>query len=80
MAYDVAAGGLIAAEAGAVVSNVYGNPDYLSPPNSILAANPAIHAQLLAVICETYPEIVGAEGSAIAGPDHPSSPVRSGPG
>ena len=56
MAYDVAAGGLIAAEAGAVVSNVYGNPDYLSPPNSILAANPAIHAQLLAVICETYPE------------------------
>jgi myo-inositol-1(or 4)-monophosphatase len=56
MAYDVAAGGLIAEEAGAVVTNVYGRPAYLTPPCSILAANPAIHAQLLEVIQETYPE------------------------
>jgi myo-inositol-1(or 4)-monophosphatase len=56
MAYDVAAGGLIAAEAGAVVTNAYGRPDYLSPPCSILAANPDIHAQLLSVIRDTYPE------------------------
>jgi myo-inositol-1(or 4)-monophosphatase len=55
-AFDVAAGGLIAAEAGAVVTTVYGNPDILTPPNSILAANPAIHGQLLRVIGETYPE------------------------
>ena len=55
-AFDVAAGGLIAAEAGAVVTTVYGNPDILTPPNSILAANPAIHAQLLQVIAETYPK------------------------
>lgn len=55
-AFDVAAGGLIAEEAGAVVTTVYGNPDILTPPNSILAANPAIHEQVLRVIRETYPE------------------------
>jgi myo-inositol-1(or 4)-monophosphatase len=56
MAYDVAAGGLIAEEAGALVTSVYGRPDYLTPPCSILAANPDIHDQLLSVICDTYPE------------------------
>jgi len=55
MAYDVAAGGLIAAEAGALVTGVYGERDYIAARTSILAANPAIHAQLLQVIKETYP-------------------------
>lgn len=45
--YDIAAGGLIAAEAGAKVTKVDGDPDYLTPPISILAAPPAIHAQML---------------------------------
>jgi myo-inositol-1(or 4)-monophosphatase len=46
--WDVAAGGLIAAEAGARVTDVKNRPDYLSAPQSIVAAAPAIHAQILA--------------------------------
>jgi myo-inositol-1(or 4)-monophosphatase len=48
--YDIAAGGLIAEEAGARVTNLHGSPDYLTPPISILAAPPAVHAQMLAVL------------------------------
>jgi myo-inositol-1(or 4)-monophosphatase len=49
-AWDVAAGGLIAAEAGAKVTNIHGGADYLSQPQSILAANPTIHSQMLQVL------------------------------
>jgi myo-inositol-1(or 4)-monophosphatase len=45
--WDVAAGGLIAREAGAMVTTVDGLPDFYRPPISILAANPTIHALLL---------------------------------
>jgi myo-inositol-1(or 4)-monophosphatase len=45
--WDVAAGGLICEEAGARVTNVYGNNDYISPPQSIVATTPAIHARML---------------------------------
>ena len=45
--WDVAAGGLIAEEAGAIVTNVNGGKDYLSPPQSIVAAAPGIHAKIL---------------------------------
>jgi myo-inositol-1(or 4)-monophosphatase len=48
--WDVAAGGLIAAEAGAVVTNRCGDRDYLSPPQSIVAANASIHPQMLEVL------------------------------
>ncbi len=48
--WDVAAGGLIAAEAGALVTNLEGGPDYLSPPQSIVAANPTLHAHMLQVL------------------------------
>jgi myo-inositol-1(or 4)-monophosphatase len=48
--WDVAAGGLIAAEAGARVTNIHGGADYLSQPQSILAANPTIHSQMLRVL------------------------------
>ncbi len=48
--WDVAAGGLIAAEAGARVTNLQDGSDYLSPPQSIVAANAALHAQMLAVL------------------------------
>jgi myo-inositol-1(or 4)-monophosphatase len=48
--WDVAAGALIAQEAGALVTNVNGEKDFLSAPQSILAANPAIYAQMLNVL------------------------------
>ena len=45
--WDVAAGGLIAEEAGARVTNVNNLSDYLSPPQSIVAATPGIHNKIL---------------------------------
>jgi myo-inositol-1(or 4)-monophosphatase len=50
--WDVAAGGLIAAEAGATVTNVKGEPDYISPPCSVLAAPADIHVKMKAVLDE----------------------------
>ena len=46
--WDVAAGGLICEEAGAKVTNIVGEPDFISAPQSILATAPGIHAQMLA--------------------------------
>jgi myo-inositol-1(or 4)-monophosphatase len=48
--WDIAAGSLIAEEAGARVTKSNGEPDYLSPPHSILAANPALHRKMLEVL------------------------------
>lgn len=48
--WDVAAGGLIASEAGAIVTNLRGTADYLSPPQSILAASPGLHARMLELL------------------------------
>ncbi len=45
--WDLAAGALIATEAGGIVTSIGGDVDYIRPPYSILAANPAIHAQML---------------------------------
>jgi myo-inositol-1(or 4)-monophosphatase len=45
--WDVAAGGLICEEAGGRVTNVYGGDDYISPPQSILATTPGIHARMM---------------------------------
>lgn len=45
--WDIAAAGLIAREAGAVVTSVDGDPDFLKPPQSILAGNASIHRLLL---------------------------------
>lgn len=50
--WDVAAGGLIAAEAGARVTTIDDTPAYLTPPCSILAASPAMHAKILAILSE----------------------------
>lgn len=50
--WDVAAGGLIAQEAGAIVTNLHGDPDYMTAPHSILAANPYLHPVLLGLINE----------------------------
>jgi myo-inositol-1(or 4)-monophosphatase len=46
-AWDIAAGGLIAEEAGARVTNINNQLDYLSAPQSIVAAGPGIHAKIL---------------------------------
>ncbi len=48
--WDIAAGGLIASEAGAVVTNIDGMPDYISSPQSVVCAAPSIHASLLAAL------------------------------
>ena len=46
--WDVAAGGLIAEEAGARVTNIKGEPGYVNKPVSVIAANPQLHEQILA--------------------------------
>jgi myo-inositol-1(or 4)-monophosphatase len=51
--WDVAAGGLIASEAGATVTNMAGQADYITPPCSLLAAPPSLHAKMKAVLDET---------------------------
>jgi myo-inositol-1(or 4)-monophosphatase len=47
--WDIAAGALIAGEAGAVVSDLEGSPDFMSSPYSILAANPYLYPRILEV-------------------------------
>jgi myo-inositol-1(or 4)-monophosphatase len=49
-AWDVAAGALIAQEAGAKVTNVRGSEDFITKPQSVLAANVALHAKMLEVL------------------------------
>jgi len=48
--WDVAAGGLIVAEAGGKITNLLRGGDYLSPPQSVLAANAEMHALMLEVL------------------------------
>ena len=45
--WDIAAGGIMDEEAGAKGTNVKGQPDYLSSPQSIVATAPGIHSKLL---------------------------------
>lgn len=55
-AWDMAAGALIAEQAGAIVTDIYGGPGYLSKPHSILAANRYIHPLMLEVLNEAAPQ------------------------
>lgn len=48
--WDIAAGALIAEEAGAVVTQLDGTPDWLCESPSILAANQYVHPQMLEVL------------------------------
>ena len=48
--WDVAAGGLIVKEAGGKVTNIKAGDDYLSVPQSIIAANPELHPLMLDVL------------------------------
>ena len=50
--YDIAAGALIAMEAGALATRVDGTPDILQSPCNILAANPTLHALMLGVLLQ----------------------------
>lgn len=52
--WDVAAGGLICEEAGARVTNVKGEKDYISPPQSIVASAPGIYIHMLEVLNNHY--------------------------
>jgi myo-inositol-1(or 4)-monophosphatase len=45
--WDVAAGGLVCEEARARVTNIKGGVDYISPPQSVVATTPGIHARML---------------------------------
>jgi len=53
--YDIAAGGLIVEEAGGKMTGAYGESDYLRSPCSVLAANPDLHEQMLAVLLQDRP-------------------------
>ncbi|MDP2778334.1 MAG: inositol monophosphatase family protein [Anaerolineales bacterium] len=46
--WDIAAAGLIAEEAGARVTAIDGGPEYISAPQSILAAAPGVYEKILA--------------------------------
>jgi myo-inositol-1(or 4)-monophosphatase len=48
--YDIAAGALIAKEAGATVTTLEGDSNYLTPTCSIVAAAPGIHSELLRLL------------------------------
>ncbi len=50
--WDVAAGGLIAREAGATVTNAEGQDDFITPPCSVLAAPPVLHARMREILAE----------------------------
>jgi myo-inositol-1(or 4)-monophosphatase len=51
-AWDIAAGALIASEAGATVSTMTGAPDFFHKPFEVLIANPSIHPQIVAAFHE----------------------------
>jgi myo-inositol-1(or 4)-monophosphatase len=48
--WDLAAGALIASEAGATVTDLKGGQGYLTPPCSMLAASPELHGKMLAIL------------------------------
>lgn len=49
-AWDVAAGALLVQEAGGLVTDIHGGPDFISKPQSVLAANAVLHAKMLEVL------------------------------
>lgn len=51
-AYDIAAGILIATEAGVKVTDIDGTKDLLAHPLSIIAANPVLHQRMFEVLLE----------------------------
>jgi myo-inositol-1(or 4)-monophosphatase len=50
--WDIAAGALMVQEAGGVVTNIFGEADYMKKPISFVAANAKIHSTMLEVLAE----------------------------
>jgi myo-inositol-1(or 4)-monophosphatase len=50
MPWDVAAGALIAAEAGARVTSATGEADFITPPASLLAASPDLYPKMKSIL------------------------------
>jgi myo-inositol-1(or 4)-monophosphatase len=48
--WDIAAGSLISQEAGAVVTDLQGDPNYFKPPYGLISSAPGIHQKLLSFI------------------------------
>ncbi len=50
--WDLAAGTLIVSEAGGLVTDLNGDPDFFHPPFAVVAANPTVHPLMVAAIQE----------------------------
>ncbi len=48
--WDIAAAALITQEAGGTVTDIHGNPDYMTPPYALIGSNPLVYQQLLTEI------------------------------
>lgn len=55
--WDIAAGSLLIEEAGGIVSDFAGGPDYLATGN-IVAGNPAVHGEILREVMSTFSEVM----------------------
>lgn len=54
--WDVGAASLMVSEAGGLVTDINGEADFMTPPVSILCANPIIHAKMLAILNNRHHE------------------------
>ena len=63
--WDVAAGGLICREAEATITNVKGEADFISPPQSVVASAPGIHARDvrdgIVIVTQRHVYVAGAD-------------------
>ena len=50
--WDMAAGLLIVQEAGGLITKFNGDTDILTPPHSIVAANPVLHAKMMHILAQ----------------------------
>ncbi len=51
--WDIAAAALIALEAGGVVRDIHGNPNFMKEPYSLIGSAPGVYEQLLAELEKT---------------------------
>jgi myo-inositol-1(or 4)-monophosphatase len=54
--WDIAAGALMVQEAGGVVTDLYGNLNFMQTPSTIVCANPVIHQKMLEVLAAVRAE------------------------
>lgn len=48
--WDIAAGTVMVEEAGGIITDLRGDPDYMKPPYAIVTANPTLHPKMLQVL------------------------------